>query len=65
MGAKVPHDEPVYSGVPGAPGAVAVRQQAIHDAQLLADRIAADDGGMLIDFEESQWRRRRRSTGGW
>ena len=62
-GGECAHDQTVRTVVPAPAGtARAVGQQRIHDAQLLADGSAAEDGGMLIDFEEGQRSRRRRSS---
>jgi hypothetical protein len=49
-GGKGPHDNPIGPDAPD--GAVAaICQQPIHNAQLLADRIATQDGGMFVDVE--------------
>jgi hypothetical protein len=62
-GGKGAHHETIRLVVPApARTAVAVGYQRIHDANLLANRIAAEDGGMLVDFKERQRRRRGRRS---
>jgi hypothetical protein len=55
-GGKSAHDETV-GAVVRHPASTrrAAGEQGVHDAQLLSDRISAQDGGVLIDFKESKW----------
>jgi hypothetical protein len=50
---KGTHDETVGNVIRWR-GRTGAGEQGVHDAQLLSDRISAQDGGVLIDFKESK-----------